>query len=356
MRIDVSMIGPSGAGKTSMLTAIFMDAKRKLIGHSSRININPDGNITVANIKNAISKFEQTISLESNTVTTIAGSGTKIEYKFRFSIPNAPQPVDVKILDYPGGWLGTEKYAEVENHIYGSSAMLIPIPADVLLELKRLKGQNSAMYYEAEKILDIKNVKSSVLSWLSQRMKKEQKSLLIFVPIRCEHCFDDNGGNRDLSANLHDAVNVFYVNEFAFTEEQSKFLKIEVHAIDTYGVVELKDINWTNSPNGHAMLSNFVLRKNGTEIKAKGAYGILSSIIHFRLLEYAEKQGISIGELEEKIRNTGLFQKIKILLFGDSRKKELIALQEAENAAILAMDILKNVDAQSNAKRRKDII
>ena len=123
MRLNICMLGPSGAGKTSMMTAIFMDARRKLVTHPSQIKIYPDSDETTQRIQAAISQFEWTLRLESSEVAVLSGNAAMSEYKFRFHIPNSPQPIDVNILDYRTGQgdagsllkTGKEKERKEEN-------------------------------------------------------------------------------------------------------------------------------------------------------------------------------------------------------------------------------------------------
>ena len=354
MRLNVCMLGPSGVGKTSMITAIFMDAKNKLISHPSKIKIFPESDETRERIEKAIAQFEHTLRLDSNEIGLIAGNATLSEYKFRFHIPDSPQPVDVKILDYPGGWLGTDDFQLIEKHVQDSLATLVPIPADVLLEWYRnfKKNPNNEISKFAETVLCPNKVCAAIKNWIESRQERTQKSLLMFVPIRCEHCFSDNGGDGDQGVDLQNAVKEMYLSRLDIPNET---VQTEIRAIDTYGVVELQQVTWKEQ----RIWSNFRRREVVAKAKPKGAYEVLSRIILFKMEEYADLLHTSIGDLEETISQRGFLKKFFIALLGDKEKAMLNSLEAEEVEMFVALKTLNDVtcdDMHTYDSKRTKII
>ena len=357
MRLNICMLGPSGAGKTSMMTAIFMDARRKLVTHPSQIKIYPDSEETTQKIQAAISQFEWTLRLESSEVAVLPGNAAMSEYKFRFHIPNSPQPIDVNILDYPGGWLGTENFQLVEQHVQDSLATLVPIPADLLLEWYRNSkiNPNEDIYKYVTEVLQPDDVCAAIKNWVDHRCSRAKKSLLMFVPIRCEHCFADNCCNGNLGRELQEAVEQMYISRLDFSDEQKANIKTIIHAVDTYGVVELENVTWNANAQRPHLLSKFRRVEQAPRAKTKGAYEILSAIIHFKMKEYADRLNTSIGDIEQTISQRGIFKKVLVAIFGDKEKAKLNALSAEEIAILSSMEVLSDVANECDAVRTREI-
>ena len=144
MSIDfkIGMAGPSKAGKTSLMTAIYKEVSSRLHSNENTLGIDysPEDSATKNAINRAVSEFVTCCAASDDVfaVPRLSGTETVSNYKFAFTIP-APngeqkQRLSIDIMDYPGGLLETASFKEkVQPHLDKSIALLVPIPADILM-------------------------------------------------------------------------------------------------------------------------------------------------------------------------------------------------------------------------------
>ncbi len=352
LEFKIGMIAPSKAGKTSLMTAIFHEMKKKLSGNTQGIQYWADSKATQNAISRAIAEFTTcTASDDVFEVPCLAGTETANNYKFAFTVPVAAgtQRLNIDIMDYPGGLLGTPEFEEkVRPHLNASSVLLVPIPADILMEWKRTDKINNTHAKKVNIIskcmLETATVVDVVKDWAKRRATQQEASLLIFAPIRCEAYFDDNGGSHDESEILHEAVEKLYIEPLNLSAEEKANIQIETHAVDTYGIVELRDISLVTADGVEELVSSFRKRLSaGNEICARGAFEVLSSIIRFRLNGYAKKLGMRRDELEKEIAERNFFVKIWSAIFGDQTKQNVIEHIRKYDGAFQAMTVVSRL-------------
>lgn len=358
----IGMVGPSKAGKTSLMTAIYKDVSSRLQGNSHGIDYFPEDSATKIAIDRAVAEFAACCAASDDVfaVPKLAGTETVSNYKFAFTIPvqEGLQQLKINIMDYPGGMLDTTMFAEkVQPHLIGSSALLVPIPADILMEWKKNVGKNTnrakTITMAAHYMLEVENVVKVVKNWANRRAQQNESSLLIFVPIRCEAYFNDNGGTEDKSEELHAAVQKLYLDELELDANEKKLIQIETHAVDTYGVVELRDVAIETSNGGPYLVSIFRKRLRGkNKLMIKGAFEILSTIINFSLNKNAKKLGIDRQKLEDAIRERGLWDKLWAWIMGDSEKQALLETIRQYHGAFQAMSIVSELFKTLPARQR----
>jgi len=349
----IGMVAPSRAGKTTLMTAVFHEMQKKLSGNARNIQYWADGKATQNAISRALAEFSTcTAADDIFEVPQIKSTEDTSNYRFAITVPTeaGTQRINIDIMDYPGGLLGTADFADkVERHLVASSALLVPIPSDVLMEWKRTYKANSAQSKKiniiAATMLEVDNVTTVVADWLKRKAAAQEPASLIFVPIRCEAYFSDNGGARDESAVLHQAVKELYLSRLELTKEIRDLIQVEIQAVDTYGIVELRDITLANSGDGSEVLvSTFRKRLNqGGVIKSRGAFEVLSSIIDFRLGAYARKLNIQKDDLKQKLRDRGFFADILAFIFGDDLKKQLVEHMRMYDTSYSAMSVIADM-------------
>lgn len=354
------MIAPTKAGKTSLLSAIFQEIKDRLAGNQAGIQYNAADQATKNAVDRALAEFNTCVAADVFGVPNLAGSQDVFKYEFAFSIPTeaGPQRININVMDYPGGLLGTPEFEDkVGLYLTESSVLLVPIPADILMEWKRTSGSGSKhnmdINISAQMMLDNSNVVSGIQDWLERRKKAGKKSLLIFTPIRCEAYFEDNGGLRDESKSLHEAVKALYVDALTLSPEMKDLIQIETHAVDTYGIVELRDISLITNETGEFLESKFRRRlREGKKIKPRGAFEIIATVIRFKLNEYAQKLGMDRKSLEEVIKKRTFFNSFLKRLFGDPEKKLLAQYMSQNDAAFQAMEIMSSLKNDYPARQK----
>jgi len=172
--INILMVGASGVGKTSTLTAMY-DKFNKVINENIALQLIPDDSTSNKLNKKLIELKKQIATDLIRTRPTLAGTKDFDEFKFIIAKDeDSKQRVNLVFKDFPGGYLETERKT-VKAWIKESDVIIIPIDTPSLIE------KNSIYNEEAnapEKLYDIfKSIKGSF---------ETKNRLIIFVPLKSE--------------------------------------------------------------------------------------------------------------------------------------------------------------------------
>lgn len=319
----IGLIGPSRVGKTSIIAALLEEAKVALA--KSRVSITPffdeDGtSVTDDRITNTIYDIESGLDECSFEPT---GMGTADPFIFDLVMMIADRNEDenkiqlhLAILDYPGGWLKKIRAKQVNSSqqtlkkcqewIKDSSVIIVPIDANLIME-----ADNKERRTAARELLQINDIKELVEDWSKQRRFQQESGLLLFVPVKCETYFNDNGGYHNKSEELYKRYENFYGDVFKIAKEvmsQNKDEKsetsqsdgfnaiirrfkklnqktatfiIEYHPIDTIGCIEVENAKWKDIDGQLSLECEYLVRNAGDsrpQRKPLGTIGLLNSI------------------------------------------------------------------------------
>lgn len=332
MDIKIGMIAPSKAGKTSLMTAVFEDMRARLSGNGDGVLYWADTRATQNAITRAIAEFKAWMAGDGDfIVPQLRGTNDVNEYRFSMSIPNGEdvERLAIDIMDYPGGLIGHSGFTDtVQKHIDESCALLVPIPTDMLMKWHETNGvaarREIRVNAAARCALDVDNVVYLINEWIARRAVNDSPSQLIFVPLKCESYYDDNGGAVDRSEEVNSAVEELYVRNLRVPVQFRKCLEIELHAVDTYGVTELDRVELCADASGADMLkSSFKKRGEGNELRTKGALELLAAVIRYKMSVLAAQIGWKVGDLERKINERTLAGEIAVWFSGDKNKTEI---------------------------------
>ena len=175
-------------------------------------------------------------------------------------------------------------------------------------------------------MLDVDETVKAVKDWAKRRAQKSLPSILLVVPVKCEAYFNDNGGLKDESEVLHEAVRELYINALGLTDDERKYIQIETQAVDTYGIVEIRDICLATENGVEYLVSAFRKRLNcGNKLRVKGALDVLVTILEFYLNDVASKLGVQCSEFKEQLERRNPLVKWWDKIFGtDTKKKEIL--------------------------------
>lgn len=129
----IAMLGPSGAGKTSMIAALY-DQFDRVVGSSSKLTFTAEAdtgpvlNVHLADLKRAAAGKKGN---QINTAT-IQGTEKKTEYCFRLDHLLSDVGLGVTFDDYPGGWLHHAPRT-VDEIIEKSRVILVAIDTPALM-------------------------------------------------------------------------------------------------------------------------------------------------------------------------------------------------------------------------------
>ncbi len=366
MEIKIGMVAPSKAGKTSLLATVFSEMQLKLAGNQLGIQYWAENDRTRNAITRVMAEYRAITSSDDIFATPqMSGNVETSDYRFSYTIPvrsGAPQRLNVFFKDFPGGLVGMAEFAnEVGPFIRESDALLVPIPADLLMEWKDSVGVNDPMSIRrnmaATCMLRTNDTISIIKDWVACRTHENADSLLIFVPVRCEAYFNDNGGTSDKSDWLFDAVKELYIDALNLSESEKRHVQIEVQAVDTYGTVELQSVDLVETPNGDMLESKFRKRLScGNEIKSKGAFDVLAVISEFELKKSAKALEMKVEDLKQKIADRSFFQNIFRMIANifttDNEKRAVVENMVANEAAYEAISVISGLYSNNEYRRR----
>ena len=357
MEIGISVVGPSGSGKTSLLTSIFEHTRKIVDSNSSKkISIYPADDDTKENVAQAAATFNRCIN-NNDSLEFVAAEGTKGVQKYTYSFKfGSSEDLDINITDYPGGWLANSGFENVKEQILTSSAVLVPIPSDLLLHLMSLDPNRNPDEWERCYIqLGIDNVLSVLNRWINTIVEKGAQGYLVFVPIRCEHCFTDNI-NRTCSEkfDIFDAVKEHYISRIEFNDQARKSINVAIHAVDTYGITKLRIVDYEvieNQATGEIskkLKSTFnvtVPPSNKRVPTPKGSFELLSNIIK-QTLEVMQNSQTQILKENRKIHESRRwYKKFWEKIFGSKTQKnidDVTANLDALKSAYMELEEISN--------------
>jgi GTPase SAR1 family protein len=330
--IKIAIIGPSRVGKTSIIAALLDEARTALAQTNISITAFTDeqgSSPTKERINSTIREIEA--GLESGEFNpTGIGTAYPFIYDLQMSVTKVAKAKPKKsirfaILDYPGGWLtnppiGTDDFKLWENcqkWIADSSVLIVPVDSNLLIQ-SRFEHEK----VKSREILGVLEVRDLIEIWGKERWSNQQSALLLFVPVKCETYFNDNGGNINTSEFLYQTINSYYASSIdlakkIMSNEDNKPMNskrpnysIEYHPIDTIGCIELTSASWKLKNEELFLDCHYMVRNPDGQIpirKPFGTKGLLTAICK-QLLEIRGKE----GEILEKILD-GLKKNNKLL-------------------------------------------
>lgn len=366
MEIKIGMVAPSKAGKTSLLATTFSEMQLKLSGNTKGIQYWASDPRTQNAICRVMAEYRAITSSDDIFATPqMSGNVETSDYRFSYTIPvsaGAPQRLNVWFKDFPGGLVGMAEFEEeVGPFIRESTALLVPIPADLMMEWMDTNGVNDPASIRrniaATCMLRTNDTVAIIKNWVDRRTQAGADSLLIFVPVRCEAYFNDNGGTADKSARVFEAVKELYIDALGLTPESRKRIQVEIHAVDTYGTVELQSVELVETPNGDMLESKFRKRLSaGRDIRSKGAFDILAAISEFELKKSAKALAMKTEELKRKIADRSFWMDIwkwVVDIFSDDKEKRAVVQYMQDNeTAYDAISVISTLSRPDDYRRR----
>ncbi|MGL4501791.1 MAG: TRAFAC clade GTPase domain-containing protein [Planktothrix sp.] len=168
--LNVTMLGPSGVGKTSLLAAMY----DQFDNVSKDLQLLPDEETKLF----LDQRLKQLQSLVGDNIRVRGGVESTNEprpFKFEFGETGTNPSLEINFQDYPGEWLEQSGNMEkVKQFILDSAAVLIPIDTPALMELE-------GKYHK-----DFN--KPTELNELFKKVYKNLDSprLVILAPVKCE--------------------------------------------------------------------------------------------------------------------------------------------------------------------------
>lgn len=394
-QIDIALLAPSRAGKSTLIAAMYAEFNRRLrcasiLGNCGTAVLAPlDVNDNVYDYPSKVlekpvhspvstkTHIDELVRVHRKTLANSTGwkfradaPGSRVCSLMSFNLANDNTSMPFRILDYPGGAVssGSIVPANVDDNAkvlqkYSNDCFALVVPVFALalveqyeLEEKLEKGEISQEEFEARnellaRVLCIEDIKVRVAEWLMGRAAQGKQGLLVIAPVKCETYL--NGTNeRETFArmglleqvakrNVFDQI-VEDVKEMADEETfktVSSLVAVEYLPVQTFGnVFDKALIEWPpdiverrDDPN--LTFDDIYYKKGGATLRPSGAAGILQTVLKHRNDILAETARAKGMTLQQMLDNQGFFESIWGLIFGGNQRTRNKISVEFEKAS-----------------------
>lgn len=230
-KLDITILGPSGVGKTTLLTAMYEQFESN-IGLTD-LQLTPDDESSailqdrLVELKSMLDVFEA--KDRRGIMGTEAPAGPESLRSFVFSIGKKGRTpsLELHFRDYPGGYHAAKATPQekefVKSLLENSVAVLIAIDAPALMEQR---GKYHERINRPQQIKDL--IKQAYQDLNSPR-------LVIFAPVKCEKYLKNDQSTKDLINNVRQgyASLISYFN----SENLSPWITNVITPVQTVGSV-----------------------------------------------------------------------------------------------------------------------
>jgi len=292
----IGIVGPTRVGKTSLIASILKDSQRLLEG--TPVKIGPHGTKTERRVAQHHKELDG--SLRAGEFNPGAVSGTEEPFTFELHLDPGADAAGIRLnlLDYPGGWIDADRrpreredeWKHCKRWMTESTVLIVPVESAVMMEAASARHKRAV-----PSILNTYEVSQVTREWAKDRASRpNEPALLLFCPVKCESYFADNGGLRDSSTELFNAVRDHYHEVLQAVRGEAPQVKVLYSPVDTIGCVEIIRANWREEktePGGFVFSADYRVRPPGRQ-SAKGADAVLVSLC--RHLVEAKKRAESL--------------------------------------------------------------
>lgn len=289
--LQITMLGPSGVGKTTLLTAMYEQFESN-IGLTD-LQLTPDDESAailqdrLVELKSLVDVFEAKGGVQGTEA--IAGPESLRSFVFGLGKKGKKPSLQLRFRDYPGGYHETKASAEekqfVQNLVRESVAVLIAIDAPALMEQK---GKFHEKINRPQQMKDlIKNAYQDL----------ESPRLVILAPVKCEKYLKNDKTTKELLDRVREAYEGL-LNHFN-SEALSPWIVCVITPVQTVGSVIFSRLELDH--NGH---THFYFRKTRHDAiyNPKDSEQPLRYLLRFLLklhLEEQEKSWVIFNFLRE---------------------------------------------------------
>ncbi|CCH31077.1 hypothetical protein ABZ816_02270 [Actinosynnema sp. NPDC047251] len=283
---EIGLLGPSRVGKTSLISSIFRDGQRLLA--SSAVTIRANDRPTEVKMAQHARALDQLLQSGRFTPGALAPNHETVSFELLLDPGGdadgpSDQGVALRMLDFPGGWLDPANrpltsegdWKAVEEFILRSSVLIIPVDATVLVEAVT-DPQRGAVPL----LLDTYDVAQVARQWARGRAANaDAPALALFVPVKCESYFADNGGRRDRSDELYDRFKTVYLDVLnAIEEEAGGDVEVLYTPVDTLGCVERVSGTWVPDADTHLRFDGRFMVRGRPTLSIVGVEDVLIAL------------------------------------------------------------------------------
>jgi|GEM_PF-2509815 len=273
--LGVTVFGPRGVGKTSLLAAMYDQFGKTTQGTSLQLTAEL---VTSAILQDYVAKLKSPFDTDAELEVMPGIQGTAEPQDFVFDLGRTGGPTAIKLhfKDFPGGRIGTnaraEEIAEVKSLLEICSVVLVVIDAPALME-------------ENGKWHDLVNKPMLITDYFKTAYQNVQSPrLVLLVPSKCEKYIQSNP--EDLLAKVQERYSTLL--NFFQDPTLSPHIVVAVTPIQTLGNMKLTHID-TQSVNGQ-LQPRFYYKKTANVYAPKDSEQPLRYLLKFLLKIHLQKR------------------------------------------------------------------
>lgn len=288
-KLKIAMLGASGVGKTSLLTAMYKSFAHTISKTNLQFKPTPE---TFARLEDRLLELK---GLSDDFEALAALQTTDKEFDFIFDLAKKGKEGEYSLIftDYPGSYLGNKEF--MKNLLSESDVVLIAIDSPALMERNARWNENTN---STKRIINLfENFYTNLKS----------PKLVLFVPLRCETYLQDNKSARNLIKSVKEKY-CDLLGLFA-SPALSPWVASAITPVQTVGNVILKSVSEKDGrPIYHFSKISF-----DAEYSPKNSELPLSCILRFMLKR----------ELDCRNWNWGIYSPIRASLGLDNHLREV---------------------------------
>ncbi len=284
LTLNVCMLGARGVGKTSVVTAIFDDARSKdgFNGTKVYMKATPETEVVLSRQRRLLwDVFDN-----RTDIAAIPASKDESVFNFQIGLVENPPCIDLIISDYPGEWLKSEPQY-VSDKIMASEVVIIAIDSPYLME-------NNGEYCEE------KNQIALTTKFIKENIESFKDKLVMLVPLKCEAYFGfSTDGRRNDRSSLLTAKVLHAYSELIEILKNNGDVAVMVAPILTVGGVVFSEFENRDGIHVAKYKFNDTIDMNGKRINAaykprfctQPIYHLLS-FVAYKYMRYRKRAGI----------------------------------------------------------------
>lgn len=381
-QIDIALLAPSRAGKSTLIAAMYEEFNRRLryasrLGNSGTAVLAPldgDDNVydypvkvlgkpmrssvsTKTHINELVRVHKRALLNSTGRKFRADAPGNRVCSLMSFNLANDNTSMPFRILDYPGGAVSSGSIVSTDAddnakvlQAYSADcfALVVPVFALALVEQYELdgkleNGEISQKEFEVRnellaRVLCIDDIKTRVAEWLMGRIAQGKQGLLVIAPVKCEKYL--NGANeRDTFSTMGLLEQVAKRNVFEQIKEEvkemaddktfeavSRLVAVEYLPVQTFGnVFDNSLIEWPadiveRRDDANLKFDDIYYKKPGATLRPSGAAGILQTVLKHRNDILADAARSRGMSLQQMLDNQSFFESLWGAISGGNRR------------------------------------
>ncbi|MFP4006430.1 MAG: hypothetical protein ACLFV6_00280 [Spirulinaceae cyanobacterium] len=242
--VQITMLGPTGVGKTTLLTAIYEQFESN-IGLTD-LQLTPDDESAailqdrLIELKSILDVFEARGRQGIQGTEAIAGPESLRSFSFGLGKKGITPSLQLRFCDYPGGYHETKATAAEKKFltelVRDSAVVLIAIDTPALME------RNGKYHEKINRPSQIKDLFKKAYQDL------ESPRMVIFAPIKCEKYLKNDQSTKELLAQVQKGYDLLL--QLFNSEQLSPWIVNVVTPIQTVGSVHFSrlEVDESNNP------------------------------------------------------------------------------------------------------------